>query len=102
MEMEINKEEDELYQIMKINMNTEEEKIFFVSHYLYLEYGNDNTKFVIDFDNVWKNIEFSRRDNAKRVLEKNFEENIDYKKLAPHLGGASFIDNIYYKNSLVI
>lgn len=100
MEMEINKGEDELYQIMKIKMNTEEEQIFMISHYLYLEYGNDNTKFVIDFDNVWKNIEFSRRDNAKRVLEKNFVENVDYKKLTPHLGVASLIDKNENKNNI--
>ena len=67
--MEINKGEDELYQIMKIKMNTEEEQIFMISHYLYLEYGNDNTKFVIDFNNVWKNIEFSLKGNAKRALD---------------------------------
>ena len=54
----------------------------------------------IDFNNVWKNIEFSLKGNAKRVLEKNFIENIDYKKAAPHLGGASFINE--NKNLLVI
>jgi hypothetical protein len=39
-------------------MNKEEEHIFIVSYYLHLEYENDNTKFIIDFDNVWKNLEF--------------------------------------------
>ena len=98
--MEINKGEDELYQIMKIKMNTEEEQIFMISHYLYLEYGNDNTKFVIDFNNVWKNIEFSLKGNAKRVLEKNFIENIDYKKAAYHLGEAAFISENENKNNI--
>ena len=89
MEIKINNEEDELYQIMKIKMNTEEEQLFLISHYLYLEYGNDNTKFVIDFDNVWKWVGFSRKDHAKRVLDKNFTIDTDYKveKSAPQLGG---------------
>ena len=83
------KEEDDLLQLMKIQMSTEQEQIFMTSHYLYLQYGTDNTKFVVNFDEVWKNVDFSRRDNAKRILDKNFIEHIDYKKLAPQLGGAS-------------
>ena len=83
------KEEDDLFQLMKIQMSTEQEQIFMTSHYLYLQYGTDNTKFVVNFDEVWKNVDFSRRDNAKRILDKNFIEHIDYKKLAPQLGGAS-------------
>ena len=83
------KEEDDLFQLMKIQMSTEQEQIFMTSHYLYLQYGSDNTKFVVNFDEVWKNVDFSRRDNAKRILDKNFIEHIDYKKLAPQLGGAS-------------
>ena len=91
MEMQIyeEKEEDDLLQLMKIQMSTEQEQIFMTSHYLYLQYGSDNTKFVVNFDEVWKNVDFSRRDNAKRILDKNFIEHIDYKKLAPQLGGAS-------------
>ncbi len=83
------KEEDDLLQLMKIQMSTEQEQIFMTSHYLYLQYGSDNTKFVVNFDEVWKNVDFSRRDAAKRLLEKHFVEHIDYKKLAPQLGGAS-------------
>jgi hypothetical protein len=110
MEMQIykdeeTKEEDDLLQLMKIQMSTEQEQIFMTSHYLYLQYGSDNTKFVVNFDEVWKNVDFSRRDAAKRLLEKHFVEHIDYKKLAlpkrrasleekaaPHLGGAAFIN----------
>ena len=91
MEMQIyeEKEEDDLLQLMKIQMSTEQEQIFMTSHYLYLQYGSDNTKFVVNFDEVWKNVDFSRRDNATRILVKHFVEHIDYKKLAPQLGGAS-------------
>jgi phage anti-repressor protein len=79
---------DELFQIMKERMSSEQERIFMISHYLYLQHGSDSTQFVVDFDNVWKTVEFTRRDNAKRILVKNFTEQIDYKIVAPQLGGA--------------
>ena len=47
---------DELFQLMKTQMSSEEEQMFMISHYLYLQHGTDNTKFVVDFDNVWENI----------------------------------------------
>ena len=78
-ELQKNNTDDELFQIMKAKMNTEEEQIFMTSHYLFLQYGSDNTKFVIDFDDVWKNVEFTLKGNAKRILTKNFREHIDYK-----------------------
>ena len=34
--------------------------------------------FVIDFDSVWKWLGFTRKDNAKRLLDKFFVVNIDY------------------------
>lgn len=79
--MELTLQSDELFQVMKVHMTTEQEQIFMASHYLYLEHGTDNTKFVVDFDDVWKNVDFTRRDNAKRILVKNFTEQIDYKKV---------------------
>ena len=82
-------ENDDLFQIMKVQMSSEQEQIFMISHYLYLQHGSDSTKFVVDFDNVWKTVEFTRRDNAKRILVKHFTEHIDYKNIAPHFGGAS-------------
>jgi hypothetical protein len=94
---------DELFQIMKGIMTTEQEQIFMTSHYLYLQYGTDNTKFAIDFDDVWKNVEFTTLGNAKRVLTKNFIENENYKisllqnseceKPAPQYCGAGSIVN---------
>ena len=69
------KSDDELFQIMKAKMNTEEEQIFMTSHYLFLQYGTDSTKFVIDFDDVWKNVEFTQKVSAKRLLE-NILKNI--------------------------
>jgi phage anti-repressor protein len=77
---------------MKTRMSSEQEQIFMMSHYLYLQHGSDSTQFVIDFDDVWKNVELSRRDSAKRILIKNFTEHLDYKIAAPHLGGAAFVN----------
>lgn len=113
--MELQPQNDELFQVMNGQMTTEHEQIFMASHYLYLQHGSDNTKFVIDFDDVWKNVDFSKKVNAKRLLEKNFTEQIDYKKVElpkiksnnegkpafllggapPLLGGASCDDAIW-------
>lgn len=71
-------------------MSTEPEQIFMMSHFLYLQHGSDSTKFVVDFDDVWKNVEFTRRNNAKRILVKHFTEHIDYKIGAPQKSGACF------------
>lgn len=78
--MELTLQSDELFQVMKVHMTTEQEQIFMTSHYLYLQHGTDSTKFVVDFDDVWKNVDFTQKVNAKRLLEKHFTEQIDYKK----------------------
>lgn len=71
-------ENDDLFQIMKVQMSSEQEQIFMISHYLYLQHGSDSTKFVVDFDNVWKTVEFTQKIGAKRLLEKYFTYNVDY------------------------
>lgn len=48
------------------------------SFYCYLKYDFKND-FVIDLDNVWQWLGFGQKVNAKRVLEKNFLINKDYK-----------------------
>ena len=50
------------------------------SFYCYLNYDYV-TDFVIDLDNVWQWLGFGQKVNAKRVLEKNFILNKDYKLL---------------------
>jgi phage anti-repressor protein len=78
MDLSIRDENDALFQLMKSKMTTNEEQMFLMSHYLYLQHGTDSTAFVVDFDDVWKNVEFTTRANAKRVLVKKFSENVDY------------------------
>ena len=66
--------ENKLVNKIKNNFTNKDQQIFLTSFYCYLKY--DSTKdFVIDFDTVWKWLGFTRKDNAKRVLEKNFTIN---------------------------
>ena len=53
--------------------------MFIASFYCYLNYNK--TDFVIDLDNIWPWIGFNQKVNAKRVLEKNFIIDIDYKNI---------------------
>lgn len=54
--------------------------MFLSSFYCYLKHDSKND-FVVDLDNVWKWLGFVQKVNAKRVLEKNFTINKDYKLL---------------------
>jgi len=60
--------------------NNFEQQMFVSSFYCFLKY-NSKTDFVIDLDNVWKWMGFSQKDAAKRVLDKNFIIDNDYKVL---------------------
>ena len=62
-----------------------QQKIFVTSFYCFLNYDS-RLDFVIDFDNVWKWLEFTQKSKAKRLLENNFVINIDYKILLVHAG----------------
>jgi hypothetical protein len=55
-----------------------DQQLFLSSFYCYLNYHPIND-FVIDLDNVWKWLDFSQKIDAKRLLEKYFDINIDYK-----------------------
>ena len=65
---------------IKNSFTEKEQQLFVSSFYCYLNY-NSTTDFVIDLDNVWKWLGFNQKYNAKRVLEKNFIIDIDYKNL---------------------
>jgi hypothetical protein len=66
-----------------------EQQLFISSFYCYLNYDK-NIDFVIDFDNIWKWLGFTLKENAKRILTKNFELNIHYKNLGRQEGQAVF------------
>jgi hypothetical protein len=79
--------DDRLYDLMKAEMNSDEQKQFVENFILYLQYGDDDTKFIINFDEVWKWVGFSRKDHAKHLLVKKFTENINfiYQKDLPNI-----------------
>jgi hypothetical protein len=79
---------------IKENFNENQQQLFVASFYCFLNYDKKND-FVIDFDNVWKWLGYTRKSDGKRVLEKFFVEDLDYKvqKLTPPIGGDAFEGN---------
>ena len=73
---------------IKENFSDTEQQLFIGSFYCYLNYDTKND-FVVDLDDVWKWIGFSKKYNAERILETHFNCEIDYKKSAPQIGGAT-------------
>ena len=75
---------------IKENFNENQQQLFVASFYCYLTYDKKKD-FVIDFDNVWKWMGYTRKSDGKRVLEKFFTVDIDYQvKAAAEIGGAAF------------
>ena len=62
---------------LKDGFSTEEQQLFISSFYCYLNYKSDD--FVIDLDDIWNWLGFTRKDNTKRLLEKYFKPDIDFK-----------------------
>ena len=65
---------------IKNNFHETEQQLFISSFYCYLNYHPLND-FVVDLDNVWKWLEFSTKQKAKILLEKQFIIDKDYKHL---------------------
>jgi len=63
---------------IKDNFTEFEQQLFLSSFYCYLNYHPTND-FIIDLDDVWKWLGFGQKVNAKRVLERHFVINKDYK-----------------------
>jgi len=65
---------------IKANFTDNEQQIFVASFYSFLNY-NSTKDFVIDLDNVWRWLGFSNKAHSKRLLEKLFIIDKDYKVL---------------------
>lgn len=65
---------------IKENFNETQQQLFISSFYTYLNYHSTDD-FVIDLDDVWKWLDFTQKIAAKRLLEKNFILDKDYKNL---------------------
>jgi hypothetical protein len=79
-----------LYRI-KASFTDYEQQLFIASFYCYLNYENSND-FVVDLDNVWAWLGFNQKEASKRVLERNFVVNIDY-KIGPPIDRANISPN---------
>lgn len=60
------------------NFTSDEEKWYIANLYAYLKFHPVND-YVIDLENVFEMIGFSKKSNAKRILKKHFVDNEDYK-----------------------
>jgi intein/homing endonuclease len=79
--------QSKLVEKVKNNFTNYEQQLFLSSFYCYLKYDSKKD-YVIDLDNIWKWLGFSQKDACKRVIEKNFLINKDYKIFAPQVGEA--------------
>lgn len=70
--------DDKLVKMIKEKMNTEEQHMFVQSFSMYLKHGHDEQAFVVNFDDVWQWIGFSRKDSGKRLVLKHLENGVDY------------------------
>ena len=81
---------------IKETFSDADQQLFIASFYCYLKY-DCKKDFIIDIDDVpcrlttssvkvWKWLGFSRKDPCKRLIEKHFTNDIDYKILLPQLG----------------
>jgi hypothetical protein len=71
---------------IKTTFTDSQQQLFVASFYCYLNH-NSKKDFVIDLDNIWKWVGFSRKSDAKRVL-KYFNVDIDYKIFAAETSAA--------------
>ena len=85
--------DNKLINKIKTSFTDTQQQLFVASFYCYLNYDTKKD-FVIDFDNVWKWLGYTRKDHAKTCLEKHFVVDIDYKvvKIATATSGAAFED----------
>ena len=72
-------QDDKLISLIKSNFNKDDIKLFELNYRLYIENKNNPNGFHVNFDDVYKWSGFSTQGNAKKLLVKDFELNIDYK-----------------------
>lgn len=97
-------------QKIKENFTESQQNMFVSSFYCYLNY-NTKTDYVISLDDVWKWLGFGRKNDCKKVITKNFTEDVDYKVIvkpatevavkdtnAQNLGGAGLNKELVLMN----
>jgi hypothetical protein len=58
-----------------------EQKLFVSSFYCYLNYDK-NLDFIVDLDNIWIWLGFASKFTAIRTLERNFQQDVDYRNIS--------------------
>jgi len=102
-----NRTHSDFLEFIRNEFTQEELGIFRESFFLTICSSYDVEKdFVIDLDDVWETLGFSRKDPCVRVLIKNFEENIHYQVVQLHQvveqlsNGGSGMNKKSYKMSI--
>jgi len=72
-------EDDNLINLIKEELNEDDNKLFKMSYQLYNISYNKPNEYIINLDDVYNWIGFKYKANAKKLLVSNFKENIDYK-----------------------
>jgi len=75
---------------IKANFTGFEQQLFVSSFYCFLNYDK-NIDFVIDLDDVWKWLGFSQKAKAFSLLEKNFQNDVDYTNVTSPEGKAVLV-----------
>ena len=100
--------DDNFISFLRERMNTMEQHLFIESFKMYLQHGRNEKSFVVNLDDIWEKIGFTRKGPCKRVLEKNFEIGKHYiirnyvEKTASQVGEASLIINDIDENEKII
>lgn len=79
----------------------EDSELFFNIFGAYLQHGNDDTAFVVSLEDVWHWMGFSRKDKARRLLEDNFVEGVDYNTVSVVLPSDVYDHTSQIKNGLM-
>lgn len=69
--------QNKFIQKIKEKFTDAQQHLFIASFYCYLHYEKND--YVIDMENIWKWLGFARKDFCKKVLNKHFVKDIDYK-----------------------
>ena len=74
----LNEYENKVLNQIKQKFTDNQQQLFVSNFFCFITYHKKND-FVIDFDDTWKFLGFTRKDPAKRVLENFFVKEVDYK-----------------------
>jgi phage anti-repressor protein len=92
--------QSELLNKIKNEFGEFDQKVFLFNFYCSFNFDEEND-FVIDLNHVWPWLGFTRKDHAKRLLEKEFEKDVDFvtENLIPFKGEQDESQNTHGGNN---